>query len=167
MTATVLTIVAAVARNSTIGINNQLPWHLPEDLKHFKATTLGKPVLMGRKTYESIGRPLPGRLNIVITRQPDWQVDGVVTAHSVEHALALAGAVPEVCLIGGADLYRQALNQANKLVLTEIAADYEGDAHFPEVDPVVWAEASRAEQLSADGLAYAFVEYQRRDSSLA
>jgi dihydrofolate reductase len=116
-----------------IGINNTLPWHLPEDLKHFKAVTLGKPVLMGRKTYDSIGRPLPGRRNIVITRQSDWQAAGVEVAHSLEQALAMADGVAEVCLIGGADLYRQAMAMADALRLTEIDAAFDGDAHFPEV----------------------------------
>ena len=101
MSKPVLTLVAAKARNGVIGINNTLPWHLPEDLKHFKAVTLGKPVLMGRKTYDSIGRALPGRRNIVITRQTDWQADGVEVAHSLEQALTMADGVPEVCLIGG------------------------------------------------------------------
>ena len=157
-----LTLVAAKARNHTIGINNQLPWHLPEDLKHFKAVTLGKPVLMGRKTYESIGRPLPGRLNIVITRQVDWQADGVTVVHSLEQALAAAGDVDEVCLIGGAELYQQAIGQSDVLCLTEIAADYDGDAHFPAIDAALWQESAREEHVSAQGLAYAFVTYRRR-----
>ncbi|QND86801.1 Dihydrofolate reductase [Chromobacterium vaccinii] len=157
-----LTLVAAMAANRTIGIDNQLPWRLPEDLKHFKATTLGKPVIMGRKTWDSIGRPLPGRRNIVVTRQADWRADGAETAHSLEEALALAGAVDEACLIGGADLYRQALALADRLCLTEIARDYDGDAHFPVFDPDDWREASREGAVSADGLPYAFVEYRRR-----
>jgi len=157
-----LTLVAAMAANRTIGIDNQLPWRLPEDLKHFKATTLGKPVIMGRKTWDSIGRPLPGRRNIVVTRQADWRADGAEAAHSLEEALALAGAVDEACLIGGADLYRQALALADRLCLTEIARDYDGDAHFPVFDPEDWREASREDAVSADGLPYAFVEYRRR-----
>lgn len=157
-----LTLVAAMAANRTIGVDNQLPWRLPEDLKHFKATTLGKPVIMGRKTWDSIGRPLPGRRNIVVTRQADWRADGAETAHSLEEALALAGAVDEACLIGGADLYRQALALADRLCLTEIARDYDGDAHFPVFDPDDWREASREATVSADGLPYAFVEYRRR-----
>ncbi|AVG16019.1 diacylglycerol kinase [Chromobacterium vaccinii] len=157
-----LTLVAAMAANRTIGVDNQLPWRLPEDLKHFKATTLGKPVIMGRKTWDSIGRPLPGRRNIVVTRQADWRADGAEAAHSLEEALALAGAVEEACLIGGADLYRQALALADRLCLTEIARDYDGDAHFPVFDPDDWREASREAAVSADGLPYAFVEYRRR-----
>lgn len=156
-----LTLVAAMARNRTIGVNNQLPWHLPEDLKHFKAVTLGKPVIMGRKTWDSIGRPLPCRRNIVVTRQADWRADGAEAAHSLDEALALAGAVEEVCLIGGAELYRQAIDRADCLRLTEIAGDYQGDAHFPAWPAQAWREVAREEQVSASGLAYAFVEYRR------
>ncbi|AXT47905.1 MULTISPECIES: dihydrofolate reductase [Chromobacterium] len=157
-----LTLVAAMAAKRVIGIDNRLPWHLPEDLKHFKAVTLGKPVIMGRKTWDSIGRPLPGRRNIVVTRQADWSADGAEAAHSLEQALALAGAVEEVCLIGGAELYRQAISSADCLRLTEIAGEYPGDAHFPEVSAELWREDSREAHVSADGLAYAFVDYLRR-----
>jgi len=162
MSKPVLTLVAAMASNRVIGINNTLPWHLPEDLKHFKAVTLGKPVLMGRKTYDSIGRPLPGRRNIVITRQADWQAAGVEVAHSLEQALEMAADVAEVCLIGGAELYRQAIAAADCLRLTEIAQSFEGDAHFPAFDAQSWLEESRSEYCSEQGLAYAFVDYRRR-----
>ncbi len=162
MSKPVLTLVAAMASNRVIGINNTLPWHLPEDLKHFKAVTLGKPVLMGRKTYDSIGRPLPGRRNIVITRQADWQAAGVEVAHSLEQALEMAADVAEVCLIGGAELYRQAIVAADCLRLTEIAQPFDGDAHFPAFDRQVWQEESRSEHCSEQGLAYAFVDYRRR-----
>ncbi|AAQ58703.1 dihydrofolate reductase [Chromobacterium violaceum] len=157
-----LTLVAAMAANRTIGVDNKLPWHLPEDLKHFKAATLGKPVIMGRKTWDSIGRPLPGRRNIVVTRQAAWRADGAETAHSLQEALALAGAVEEACLIGGADLYRQAMALADRLCLTEIARDYDGDAHFPAFAADEWREVSREQAVSAAGLPYAFVEYRRR-----
>ena len=165
MSKPVLTLVAAMASNRVIGINNTLPWHLPEDLKHFKAVTLGKPVLMGRKTYDSIGRPLPGRRNIVITRQADWQAAGVEVAHSLEQALEMAADVAEVCLIGGAELYRQAIVAADCLRLTEIAQPFDGDAHFPAFDRQVWQEESRSEHCSEQGLAYAFVDYRRRHAS--
>lgn len=165
MSKPVLTLVAAMASNRVIGINNTLPWHLPEDLKHFKAVTLGKPVLMGRKTYDSIGRPLPGRRNIVITRQADWQAAGVEVAHSLEQALEMAADVAEVCLIGGAELYRQAIATADCLRLTEIAQSFEGDAHFPAFDAQSWLEESRSEHCSEQGLAYAFVDYRRRHAS--
>ncbi|GGY02988.1 dihydrofolate reductase [Paludibacterium paludis] len=160
-----LTLVAAMARGRVIGVNNTLPWHLPEDLKHFKATTLGKPVIMGRKTYDSIGRPLPGRRNIVVTRQAEWRRDGVEAAPSLEAALALAGDADEVCLIGGAELYRQAIGLADRLALTLIDAGFDGDAFFPEIDPCLWQETSRETHVSAAGLPYAFVDYQPRPSS--
>ncbi|BEV73658.1 MULTISPECIES: dihydrofolate reductase [unclassified Paludibacterium] len=156
-----LTMVAAMAAGRVIGIENRLPWHLPEDLRHFKALTLGKPVIMGRKTYESIGRPLPGRRNIVVTRQADWQAQGVEVAHGIEQALALAGAVPEVCLIGGAELYAQALPWADCLQLTEIELEISGDACFPEFLSQGWREVRREPQVSADGLHFAFVEYRK------
>lgn len=165
MSKTCLTLVAAMAHERVIGIDNTLPWRLPEDLQHFKAVTLGKPVIMGRKTYDSIGRPLPGRRNIVVTRQGDWTRDGVETAGSLDEALAMAAGVEEVCLIGGAELYRQAIGQADRLSLTEIDAVYAGDAWFPAIDPARWVEQSRESHVSATGLAYAFVEYQLRPVS--
>ena len=137
---TCLAMIAALSRNRVIGRDNELPWHISADLKHFKATTLGKPVVMGRKTYDSIGRPLPGRTNIVVTRQSDWQADGVRVARSTEQALALAAevaandGVEEVMVIGGEQLYRSLLPHAQRLYLTEVAADIEGDAYFPELD---------------------------------
>jgi len=156
-----LTLVAAMAEGRVIGIENRLPWHLPEDLRHFKALTLGKPVVMGRKTFESIGRPLPGRRNIVVTRQMDWRADGVECAHGIAQALELAGAVDEVCLIGGAELYAQALGFADCLQLTEIAVTVSGDAYFPDFLAAGWREVKREAQQSAEGLQYAFVEYRR------
>jgi dihydrofolate reductase len=156
-----LTLVAAMAAERVIGIENRLPWHLPEDLRHFKAVTLGKPVVMGRKTYQSIGRPLPGRRNIVVSRQQGWQADGVVCAHSIEQALLLAGDVDEVCLIGGAELYAQALPQADCLKLTEIALKVTGDAFFPAFSVEQWQEVSREVHRNDAGLEYAFVEYRR------
>jgi dihydrofolate reductase len=155
-----LTLIAAMAANRVIGIDNRLPWRLPEDLRHFKARTLGKPVIMGRKTYESIGRPLPGRRNIVVTRQLDWRADGVETAHGIEQALMLAGEVEEVCLIGGAELYAQALPLADCLQLTEIALTIAGDAYFPDFHAAGWCEISRETHCNPEGLVYAFVEYR-------
>lgn len=160
-----LTLVAAMGKGCVIGIENRMPWHLSEDFKHFKAVTMGKPVLMGRKTFESIGRPLPGRRNIVITRNQDWLADGVEVAHSLPEAVELVGQVEEACVIGGAELYSQAiqLDLAQKLVLTEIELEVAGDAFFPEVDMNVWCEVSRQlHQRAEDGLRYAFVEYRRR-----
>jgi dihydrofolate reductase len=160
-----LILIAAVARNGVIGVDNRLPWRLPEDLRHFKATTLGHPVIMGRKTWESLGRPLPGRLNIVITRNPDYAAGGAVVVTSLPAALsAAAAALPpggEAYLIGGAELYAQALSFADRLVLTEIDADFPGDAFFPAFDRRRWREVDRQPAVSADGLPYAFVTYQR------
>ncbi|HJS33178.1 MAG TPA: dihydrofolate reductase, partial [Alphaproteobacteria bacterium] len=132
-----VTIVAALARNRIIGNQNRLPWRLPDDLSRFKRLTLGKPVIMGRKTFESIGRPLAERRNIVLTRAPSWAADGVVVARSLSEALALAaawGAADETMVIGGAQIYAQALPLAHRLELTEIELDLEGDARFPEFD---------------------------------
>jgi dihydrofolate reductase len=154
-----LTLIAAIAAGRVIGMENRLPWHLPEDLRHFKAETLGKPVIMGRKTFESIGRPLPGRRNIVVTRQRDWGAPGVETAGGIAAALELAGEVDEVCLIGGAELYAQALPCADCLKLTEISLSVPGDAWFPDFIAAGWREVSRVTLSSAAGLEYAFVEY--------
>ncbi|MCG9098967.1 dihydrofolate reductase [Laribacter hongkongensis] len=160
-----LALIAARARNGVIGLDNRMPWHLPEDLAYFKRVTLGKPVVMGRKTFESIGRPLPGRLNIVVTRNPDWQAAGVQVAHSLDAALALAAAAApeEIMLIGGAELYRQALPQADVLYLTEIDAEFAGDAFFPEVDLARWRiDREEAGQRDSDGLRWRFVRYLPR-----
>lgn len=160
-----LALIAARARNGVIGLDNRMPWYLPEDLAYFKRVTLGKPVVMGRKTFESIGRPLPGRLNIVVTRNPDWQAAGVQVAHSLDAALALAAAAApeEIMLIGGAELYRQALPQADVLYLTEIDAEFAGDAFFPEVDLARWRiDREEAGQRDSDGLRWRFVRYLPR-----
>ena len=160
-----LALIAARARNGVIGLDNRMPWHLPEDQAYFKRVTLGKPVVMGRKTFESIGRPLPGRLNIVVTRNPDWQAAGVQVAHSLDAALALAAAAApeEIMLIGGAELYRQALPQADVLYLTEIDAEFAGDAFFPEVDLARWRiDREEAGQRDSDGLRWRFVRYLPR-----
>jgi dihydrofolate reductase len=156
-----LAIIAALAANRVIGIENHLPWHLPEDLQHFKALTLGKPILMGRKTYESIGRPLPGRRNIVITRNPDWSALHIETVHSLEAALALVADAPEIMLIGGAELYQQGLARADRLYLTELADAYAGDAFFPEVNPADWREIQRQPQQAGNGLQFSYVTYER------
>lgn len=160
-----LALIAARARNGVIGLDNRMPWHLPEDLAYFKRVTLGKPVVMGRKTFESIGRPLPGRLNIVVTRNPGWQAAGVQVAHSLDAALALAAAAApeEIMLIGGAELYRQALPQADVLYLTEIDAEFAGDAFFPEVDLARWRiDREEAGERDSDGLRWRFVRYLPR-----
>ncbi|EME68469.1 dihydrofolate reductase [Paramagnetospirillum caucaseum] len=142
-----VSIIVAVAANGVIGKDNALPWHIPEDLKWFKENTLGKPVIMGRKTWESIGRPLPKRPNIVVTRQAEWRAEGAHTAHSLDEALDLAtrlapGAV-ELMVIGGNALFAEALPRAARLYLTEIARAYEGDTLFPALDRSLWRETLR------------------------
>jgi dihydrofolate reductase len=157
-----LHLIFARAANGVIGLNNTLPWHLPEDLAHFKRTTLGCPVIMGRKTWDSLPpkfRPLPGRLNVVVTRQADWQAPGALCAHSLPEAMALCPADSEAWVIGGANLYAQALPLASSAVVTEIDADYEGDAWAPVLSPP-WTEISREPQVSANGLRFSFVTYR-------
>ncbi len=159
-----LTLIAALARRGVIGLNNALPWRLPEDLKRFKSLTLGHPVIMGRKTWDSLGRPLPGRENIVISRQPDFHPEGARLARDIPQALALAraGGMAEVFVIGGGDIYRQCLPLADRLQLTEIQHDFEGDAFFPDFDRSLWQETARSRQHAEAGFDYDFVTYQRR-----
>jgi len=163
-------LMVAVAANGVIGRDNALPWHLPEDLRHFRRTTLGKPVVMGRKTFESIGRPLPGRPNIVVTGTPGWQVEGVTVTDSVPAALELARelaraeGVDELVVIGGATIYAAALPLAQRLYVTEVHADVEGDTWFPPVDRADWQEIQREELPASEDnpYAYAFVCFERR-----
>jgi dihydrofolate reductase len=156
-----VSVIAAMARNRVIGINNTLPWRLPEDLKHFKALTMGHHIIMGRKTYDSIGRPLPGRTTVIVTRDPHYRMEGCLVAHSPEAAIASCGDDAEIFFVGGAELYRQVLPLADRLYITEIQGDYVGDARFPEFDQTVWREASRERHVSQAGLGYDFVTYQR------
>lgn len=140
-----VTLIAAVARNGVIGADGGIPWHLPEDFAHFKATTLGHTLVMGRATYESIGRPLPGRTTIVVTRDPTWAADGVLVAHSVEEALALAqeSAQGEVFVAGGASVYETALPYADTQLISEVDLEPEGDTFYPPVDTAEWTEVRR------------------------
>lgn len=138
MTGPVVTLIVAAADNGVIGRDNTLPWHLPDDLKRFKSLTLGKPIVMGRKTFESIGKPLPGRLNVVVTRDPNYRRDGVTVVHSVEAALTAAGAAPEIMIIGGADLFRLFLPGASRVHLTRVHAEVTGDVFWPALDPDRW-----------------------------
>lgn len=158
-----VSVIAALARNRVIGIENRLPWRLPEDLAHFKALTLGHPILMGRKTFESLGRPLPGRANIVITRNPDYRPDGCRVADSIPAALALCGDADEVFFIGGAELYAQVIPLADRLYLTEVGIEAEGDAWFPEYDRAAFKEVARESHVGAkgDALRFDFVVYER------
>lgn len=159
-------IIVARASNGVIGRDNDLIWHLPHDLKFFKSTTSGHYVLMGRKSYESLGKPLPNRLNVVITRNPDYKVEGALVVHSLEEALTLAGkqGQQEAFILGGGEIYKQALEQklVDKIYLTEIHEDFEGDTYFPELDSNQWQEIQR-EEFKADEdnpHDHAFVVYQ-------
>ena len=151
-----LAIIVAQAENRVIGINNKLPWHLPEDLRYFKQVTMSKPIIMGRKTYESIGRPLPGRTNIVISRQEGYAPEGVKVVPSLEAAIELAESIcvidgaEEAMVIGGAQIYAEALDKAQRLYLTEVDAEINGDAWFPEFDRSAWHEVGR-EDFAAEG----------------
>lgn len=157
-------IVVAMAQNRTIGRDGDLPWRLPADLKHFKAVTMGKPIVMGRKTYDSIGRPLPGRLNVVITRSTTYTPDGVTVVHSLEDALeaARASGAEETCIVGGAEIYRLALPMTSRLELTEVHEHVDGDTHFPAFDRADWTETARERHEAEDDRpAYSFVTLER------
>lgn len=165
-----IALIVAMASNRVIGRDNQLPWHLPNDLKYFKATTLGKPVVMGRKTYESIGRPLPGRTNIVVTTNRAFRPEGVEVVHSVDEGLDLAqrvakaDGVEELMVIGGAQLYEAVMPQVDRLYVTQVHAIVEGDALFPELEFSQWQELSCERHKAGDNnpYDYSFIAYQRR-----
>lgn len=168
MTQPRITLVAAVAQNRALGKNNQLLWHLPNDLQFFKRTTLNHPIIMGRKTYDSIGRALPKRLNIVISRQADLTIAGCTVVTTLDKAIQLASeaahqpehAKPEIFIIGGAQIYAAALPLANRLVLTEVKRDFDADVFFPEWDQTQWQEVMReSNHDEASGLHYDFVDY--------
>jgi dihydrofolate reductase len=145
-----VTLVVAVADNGIIGAQGGMPWHLPADLSHFKQVTLGKPVLMGRLTWDSIGRPLPGRRNLVLTSDPEWQAEGAQRVSSLDQALALAeaGGAQELMVIGGAAVYHLALPRAQRIYLTRVHAAPEGDTRFPDLDPDQWEEVAQRERLA-------------------
>jgi dihydrofolate reductase len=155
-----LSLIVARASNGVIGKDNQLPWRLSEDLKYFKAVTMGKPVIMGRKTFESIGRPLPGRQNIVVTRNLDFMSAGITVVHSIDAAIAAANEAAEIMLIGGTELYTLSLALADRIYLTAIHQDFDGDAHFPALDSQ-WQQVSRDDHVSDDGLAYSFCIFEK------
>lgn len=162
-----LGLVWAQARNGVIGKDGVLPWHLPEDLAHFKRTTLGAPVIMGRRTWESLPprfRPLPGRRNVVITRDPAWQAAGADRAASLDEALALCAGAETVWITGGAEIFRLALPRAHVAVVTEIDADHEGDVYAPHVGDE-WREEARERHVSAAGVPYSFVRYRNTNNA--
>ena len=167
-----LAMIAAVAENNAIGINNKMPWYLPGDLRYFKAVTMGKPVIMGRKTFDSLRKPLPGRTNIVITRDESWNHEGVKVVHSLDDAIELAEDISlingneEVMIIGGEQIYRMALEKADRLYLTRVYQPFGGDAFFPELDDRQWQETSRQDLHSEDDepLTYSYLVLDRISS---
>ena len=156
-----ITLVLAMAENGVIGREGAIPWRIADDMKRFKALTLGKPVAMGRKTWDSLPRkPLPGRVNIVVTRQADWAADGAIKASSFDDALKKAGNAAEVMVIGGGEIYREALSRADRIELTQVHRAFDGDARF-EFDKNGWREIARETRTTPDGLAYSYVTLVR------
>ena len=159
---TIISLIVAMAKNRVIGINNTLPWRLPEDLKRFRALTNGHHIIMGRKTYESLGRLLPGRTTVIVTRNKAYKLEGALIAHSLQDAIKLCLGDDEVFVIGGAELYKDGLKFADKLYMTEVDLDVVGDAFFPEFDLSEWRESDRENHASEKGLAFSYVVYQRQ-----
>ena len=155
MSAPIITLIVAVADSGVIGRDNGLPWHLPEDLKRFKRLTMGKPMVMGRRTFESIGKPLPGRQNIVVTRDTNYRRDGVTVVHDVDGALRAAGDVPEIMVIGGAELFRALLPRAGRIHLTRVHGNIEGDVMWPALDERDWVVVKRESHSADERHAYA------------
>ena len=160
-----LAIIAAVARNGVIGSGNALPWRLPADMQHFRALTTGHAVIMGRKTWESIGRALAGRQNLVVTRQRGFAAEGAMVASSLDAALRAATLPAPAFCIGGRELYALALPRATTLHVTQIDRDFAGDTLFPDYDPSAWRETARDEHRAPEGFSYAFVTYERRQAT--
>jgi dihydrofolate reductase len=158
-----LALIVAMASNRTIGINNTLPWRCPDDLKHFKALTMGHHMIMGRKTFDSIGKPLPGRITVVISRDSALKIDGGIVAHSVAQAIAMCNGDSEIFVVGGAEIYAQTLPLADTLYITEIQQEIVGDAHFLDFDAAQWHETKRElrSQVLPQPLHFHFVTYQR------
>jgi len=159
-----ISLIVAMAKNRVIGANNTLPWHLPADLKHFKSLTMGHHIVMGRKTYESIGKPLPGRTSVVITRNANYSVPGVIAVNSLEAAISECGDDAEIFVIGGAELFRQAISLADRIYLTEIDAIFSGNAHFTDLDSRLWQETERVTHAPDEKnlYPYQFVIYDRK-----
>ncbi len=158
-----ISLIVAMSENGVIGVDNRMPWHLSADLKRFRQVTLGKPILMGRRTHESIGKPLPGRHNIILTGDPAYLAEGCTVVHSLAEALEAAENAPELMVIGGAALYTSFLSRAERLFLTRIHHNFHGDTFFPEIDWSEWREVARQDVLDdkESGLSYSFIDYQR------
>lgn len=158
-----LSLIVAMAKNHAIGLNNTLPWRCPEDLKHFKALTMGHHMIMGRKTFDSIGKPLPGRTTVVVTRNADLSIPGCIVVHSLDAAIAACAGDSKIFIVGGADLYRQAIPRVDTMYITEIQQDVGGDAFFPAFDHAAWQEVARERRSQSEPqpLEYHFVTYQR------
>jgi dihydrofolate reductase len=157
-----LALIVATANNGVIGVNNTLPWHLPEDLKRFRALTTGHHIIMGRKTYESLGRLLPNRTSVIVTKNPEYQVAGALIASSLDSAIKMCQGDDSPFIIGGATLYQSALALVDTLHITKIDVNVDGDAYFPEIDLKVWQETSQESHVSADGLSYQYLTYTKK-----
>ena len=157
--------VVAYSSNRAIGLNNQLPWRLPSDLAHFKRSTMGQPIIMGRNTWESLGRPLPGRANLVISRNADYKAPGAQVFTSVDDALEACGDAPSICVIGGAQIFKQAMPLADEIIATEVHADVPGDVFFPPLPAEEWEEMQRDSQPEENGYNFDFVLYKRRHNA--
>lgn len=166
MSRTRFSIIAAMASNRVIGIDNTLPWRLPADLAHFRSLTMGHHIIMGRKTYESLGKPLPGRATVIVTRDMDYAAPGCVVVHSLAEAMSACAGDDEAFFIGGAELYRQALDLAGRMYLTEVKTEVAGDAWFPEFDRALWVETSRqcCRADEKNGFDYDFVTFERKQN---
>ena len=162
-----VSIIVAMARNRVIGRDGQLPWHIPEDLKRFKQLTMGHHIVMGRKTWDSLGRLLPGRRHVIVSRQPDYRVPGAQIVRSLDTAIAACAGDEEIFIIGGGEIYRQALTLTDRIYLTQVALDAEGDTAFPELQPQNWKEAAREHKVDpASGIEYVFLTLQRNRDNL-
>lgn len=159
-----ISLIVAVSSNHVIGKDNTLPWHLPEDLKRFRALTTGHHIIMGRKTYESLGRLLPDRTTVIVTRNPNFQVEGAVVVHSLVEAVKVCENDSEAFIIGGAELYQQGLQYAQKLYLTQVEAILDGDAFFPPIDRGVWQEVACESHVSVKGLSFHYLTYVRKNA---
>jgi len=158
-----IALVLAMTAGGVIGANGALPWRIAEDMKHFKAATMGKPVVMGRKTWDSLPKkPLPGRTNVIVTRDRKFAAQGAMVVHSLDEAFALTAGAEEIAVIGGAEIYKLALPQADVVYLTQVHGEFEGDAKMPPFDPAAWRETSREDHATPDGLRYSFVTLERR-----